>query len=132
MRGVERPAAGQRHDDVEELERADHREEDRQPDHRAKQGQGDVPEPLVRLGAVHLRRVQHLPVDALEASDVKHHMEAEIFPEDHDQHGAKGPVRAPEQVKRLEPEEVVTMAGRPICPSSMKRQIRPAATSARM
>ena len=104
MGGVERTAAGQRHDDVEELQRADHREEDRQPDHRPEQRQRDVAEALERAGAVHLGGLEQRLVDALQAGDVQHHVEAEILPHDHDQHGDERPILAREQVDGCSPE----------------------------
>ena len=102
--GVERAAAGQRHDDVEQLQRADHRKEDREADHRPEQRQRDVAEALEGAGAVHLRRLEQRLVDALQPGDVEHHVEAEILPQDDDQHRGERPVLVGEQEYGLEPE----------------------------
>ena len=103
------------------------------PDHRPEQRQGDVPEALKRARAVHLGRLEQRLVDALQAGDVEHHVEAEIFPQDDDQHRAERPGLVGEQDSRAARPSAPVIDADEVrsSPSNMKCQIRPAATSAR-
>ena len=75
-----------------------------EPDHRPEQRQGDVPETLEAAGPVHLGRLEQRPVDALQARDVEHRVEAEIFPQDDDQDRAERPGLVGEEIIGLEAE----------------------------
>ena len=67
-------------------------------------GKSDVPEALEGARPVHLSRLKQRPVDALQAGDVQHRVEAEIFPQDDDQHRAERPGLVSEQIVGLEAE----------------------------
>ena len=81
------------------------------PDHRPEERERDVPEALKRARPVHLGRLEQRPVDALQAGDIQHHVEAEIFPQDHDQHRAERPGLVGEQIVGLEAERAGDHAG---------------------
>ena len=85
LAGVDRSAFGHDPDQVEELERAQRRKEDRQPDRRAKERDRHVADDARGRGAVDQRRLLQLARDVLQTGQVEDEVEAEELPGDHDE-----------------------------------------------
>src|SRR3954470_15083209 len=87
VRGIRRSPARQRHDQVEQLQRADDGEEYGEPDRRMEQWDDDMAQSLRPRRAVDAGGLDQALVEALERRDEQHHVEAKVLPDDHDQHG---------------------------------------------
>lgn len=106
LRGVGGATAGERHDHVEQLQRADDRKEHGKAHRGAKHRQRDVTEFLPARRAVDFCRFQHVLVDGLKPSDKQHHVETEIFPDDDAEHGIDRHILVGQHVGIGEAEEI--------------------------
>ena len=86
VRRVHRAAAGHHPHEVEELQRADDAQEDRDADGRAEQRERHVAEHLPAGRAVDDRGLFQLARDLLQAGEVEDHVEAEVLPGDGHEH----------------------------------------------
>ena len=100
-RGVARPALRER-PDVGERERQHRRrgDHDVELDRAAQLGQDHVPEPLPPARAVDARGLERRLVQAHQAGQEEHDAEADLAPDDHDQHGHQRVVLAADPVDR--------------------------------
>ena len=85
--GVDRAAAGRDPDEVEQLQRADDRQEHRDPERRPEQRQGHVADRLPARRAVDRRRLLELARDALQTGQQQDHVEPEVLPRDDEEQG---------------------------------------------
>ena len=86
-----RASAGEDVDDVEHLEAADDRVDDEEEGRRAQQGPRDVEEPLPARGAIDRSGLVDLTRNALQASEVDDHSEADALPRADEDDGDESP-----------------------------------------
>src|SRR5215207_2416619 len=103
LAGVDRTAFGHDPDQIEELQRSNGRQKDRQADSRAEQWNSDIANDAQTRCAVELGRLLQVPRDALQSREIEDEVEADELPRDGDEQRIEHDVWIAEPPDRLVP-----------------------------